>query len=385
MSSFIFNSESSRRYVLALLLLTLVPMSILFAVGVYLEPLDGGLTRIGYYSEREFGWHGAQETFPHTRLAFPASQADTGHYDHYYDIVVLGDSFSYIRPESQWQNYLTAASGESIATLYIGKIRLAQILSSRVFLERPPKVLVVESVERLLPAHLTEEVPSCSGPLPSLPDNRSEDGPAFQRRGENESGYAGATAYVERATSIFDVKLAYVRDFLWHNLLRRLTGVEHTSTVKLELCASPPFSSMNRTAMLVYSDDFKKIEWWRKAGESEMSCRIDAMRRQVEANGYTRFVLMVPPDKLTTLAEYLCDGAWKGVSQLSRLSEIRPESIPRLDQALASAVRKGEMDIYLPNDTHWGSNGQRIAAETLASFLRQRDRIHSRGSDRASD
>ena len=100
-----------------------------------------------------------------------------------------------------------------------------------------------------------------------------------------------------------------------------------------------------------------------------MSCRIEAMRSQVEANGYTRFVLMVPPDKLTAYADFLRDAKLKNASLLSSLSDLHSDIMPRFDKALISTIHAGEQDVYFPDDTHWASNGQRIAAETLISFL----------------
>ena len=41
-----------------------------------------------------------------------------------------------------------------------------------------------------------------------------------------------------------------------------------------------------------------------------------------------------------------------------------------LPAALISAIHMGEQNVYLPNDTHWGSSGSQIAAETLLTFLR---------------
>jgi hypothetical protein len=138
--------------------------------------------------------------------------------------------------------------------------------------------------------------------------------------------------------------------------------------VLVPLSSPAPFSSANKSAMLVYKDDFNKVEGWREA-RPNLDCGIDEMRRQVEANGHTRLILMVAPDKLTAYAEFLRDPSVKNSSLLARLSESRPEVIPRLDRNLIAAIRRGEQDVYLPNNTHWGSNGHRIAAETLLHFL----------------
>ncbi len=373
MSFFTFNSEPHRRFVLWLLALVVFPVAVLSVIGIYLQPLYGDLTRVGFYSEREFGWNSLQVVFQHTQLKFPAllehGYADSGSYVHYHDVLVLGDSFSYKHPESQWQNYIASATNESVATLYIGKITLAQVLESRIFREHPPKVLILESVERRLPAHLTDQIPDCANAIPVLPLSKG-DMQLFSRNAQPDGNLPGKTMSIERKLLWKDVKLDWVRGFLWNNLVRKLTGKNDTDAVKVDFNRTGPFSSNNQGATLVYVDDFKKFLWWKTLGLSEMSCRIEAMRRQVEANGYTRFVLMVPPDKLTAYSDYLSDSRFQHASLLSALSELHPKVMPRLDKALITAIHAGEQDVYFPDDTHWASNGQRIAAETLISFMK---------------
>ena len=121
--------------------------------------------------------------------------------------------------------------------------------------------------------------------------------------------------------------------------------------------------------MLVYKDDLKKIFSLQQIDEQEFDCRIERMRQQVEANGQTRFVLIVAPDKLTAYSDFISDEKLRNISKLSQLSERNKNVIPRIDLALTKAIRKGEQDVYLPDDTHWGSSGHRIAAETLIDFL----------------
>ncbi|MCX7193424.1 MAG: hypothetical protein NTY60_07375 [Proteobacteria bacterium] len=358
-------SNSDRRFVLWLLALVILPVAGLFALGVYLEPLDGDLTRLGFYSERKFGWRDPQQRFPDTQLTFPASQSDTGRYDHYYDVLVLGDSFSYKYPASQWQNYLANSTGLSIATLYIGKLSLSQVLASRIFHQHPPKVIIVESVERMLPDHLKAEKPDYHSPS----GNMANESPAFAMTTQSGKRLPGSPQYAERKTPWQEIKLAYVRGFLWHNLVRKLTGREHTKSIRLELNRPAPFSSREQSSTLVCLEDFKKAAWWQDMGVNEMSSRINTMRRQVEANGHTRLILMVPPDKLTAYKDFTRDSKLRNISLLAELSALQADVMPRIDQTLTDAINKGERDVYLPDETHWGSNGQRIAAETLNSFL----------------
>src|SRR5262249_7504258 len=139
--------------------------------------------------------------------------------------------------------------------------------------------------------------------------------------------------------------------------------------LELPLAHPAPFSSDVKSTLLVYKDDLNKVDWWKNVEPAVLDCWIDAMRRIVEANGVTRFVLMVAPDKLTAYGELVGDPRLTEASSLANLSERHPDVMPRLDRELAASVRRGEMDIYLPNNTHWGSSGHRIAAETLLRFL----------------
>jgi len=140
-SSYISSSEFHRRFVLGLLALVLVLAFGLFCLGVYLQPLSGDLTRIGSYAEKDFGWNKPQ-------LEFQPPLSEIGRYEHYHDVVVLGDSFSTGRPHLRWQNYLVAAKGWSIATLDTNKIHVEQILENPVFRKTPPKIFILENVER---------------------------------------------------------------------------------------------------------------------------------------------------------------------------------------------------------------------------------------------
>ncbi|CAH1073952.1 hypothetical protein [Candidatus Nitrotoga sp. 1052] len=360
MSSYISSFESHRRFVLGLLALVLVLAFGLFCLGVYLQPLSGDLTRIGSYAEKDFGWNKPQ-------LEFQPPLSEIGRYEHYYDVVVLGDSFSTGRPHLRWQNYLVAAKGWSIATLDTNKIHVEQILENPVFRKTPPKIFILENVERDLPLLIKHDQSCDATDLLKRVGVTTRPSPVtapFHVR-----KFQGLANYVKRETAWYDIKLGYVRDYLWNSLLRKLLGDAHTDAVKVGLEKKAPFSSVNQQALLVYKDDLRKVAWWRKMNTQEISCQFEKIRKQVEANGQTRFVLMVAPDKLTAYADFLLDKGLRDISALSELSGHLPGVMPRLDQALISAIREGEQDVYLPDDTHWGSSGNLIAAETLLTFL----------------
>jgi len=359
-SSYTSNSNPHRRYVLRLLVLTVILVSGLFIYGVNLQPLFGDLTRIGSYAEKEFGWNKPQ-------LEFQQPLSGIGRYEGYYDVVVLGDSFSTGRPSLHWQNYLVAAKGWSVVTLNINKIKLEQILENPIFRKKPPKILIFESVERELPRRLENEY-FCDE-ITLLKQASKIARPLSVTESVQMRELKDLTTHVKRETAWRDIKLGYVRDYLWNNLLRTLLGDANTRVAKVELAKKAPFSSFNKHAMLAYKDDFRKKAWWDEMGAQEISCRIDKMRQQVEENGQTQFVFMVAPDKLTAYADFIQDNEARNISALPELSGYLSEVMPRIDLALISAIHEGEQDVYLPDDTHWGSSGYQIAAETLITFL----------------
>ncbi len=354
MNSFTSNSDAYRRYVLWLLICTGTPIAILFTIGIYLQPLFGDLTRIGFYSERDFGWHGFQYTFPQHRLNVDAHLTDL---KTPVDILILGDSFSRERPEYQWQNYLMAQHPVSILTMDINHTDIHHVLTSRNYRLHPPRILIIESVERQLPQHLLNIAADCSA------NHQAEMQPSAAMA-------IWTLAYPpfssSRSTSWPLININFVLKYLEHSF--QLTSNPSPSVYALPLSTDRLFSNQHAKTLLVFGDDVRKPEW-KKQPLSSLNCRIESLRRQVEANGSTRFVLMVAPDKLTAYTPWLASKALQNRSQLAWLSAQHPQTMPRLDLELQHAIGSGQRDVYFPDDTHWGWKGHQIAAMTLMKFL----------------
>jgi hypothetical protein len=75
------------------------------------------------------------------------------------------------------------------------------------------------------------------------------------------------------------------------------------------------------------------------------------------------------PDKSWAYAPYLPAASW----QVDAAARLAPAGVamPRVDLALRAAIAAGVADVYLPDDTHWGSAGSRIAARVVARYLGQ--------------
>lgn len=338
---------------MGLLTIVFIPVVALFLMGIYLQPLFGDLTRIGFYAERDFGWSGSQVEFLRPLSAF-------GSYSQKYDVVVLGDSFSTGRATFHWQNYLVAKTGVSLITLDINRVALDSILDGENFRKNPPKLFILESVERELPNRFGHKLP-CPEEVANSIDHPS---PQTSLAVKSEPG-GDLTRHVERNISWNDVKLGYVLSYLGRHLFHSVDS----SVVKVELSKEAPFSSRNRHAMLVYKDDLRKVSWWKEMGMRELVCRIEATRRRVESNGKTRFLLLVAPDKLTAYEEFVANPELRDLSRLSVLAASMPAVMPRVDRALSEAIQLGITDVYLPDDTHWGAAGYQIASDTVVSFV----------------
>jgi hypothetical protein len=356
------SSNAHSRYVQGLLALVLAPWFGILAYGMYLQPFYGDLTRIGPHAEKDFGWNKPQ-------LEFQRSLSSVGKYDRYFDVVVLGDSFSLGRPLPSWQNFVVAATGWSVIALNASDITPDQILANRIFRDSPPRIFIFESVERQIPHRVTRKMPCKEIALPA--DTHSTPVSSGVPPPVQFSEFKGLTRHIGRNTSWDEIKSEYVLHYLRIGLLRTFGEGVSTDAPLLELSRQAPFSSVNRNAILVYKDDIQKIAWWRAMPIPAMVCRIEAMRERFEANGQTRFVLMVAPDKLTAYADFIRDSSLRDSSILSRFAEHFPQIMPRLDLSLISAINRGVQDVYLPDDTHWGSAGHQIAAETLLGFLRR--------------
>ena len=95
-----------RRYNLLLIGLAYAAIVGFGLYGRHFEPLTGDLTRIGWFSENEFGW-----TLPQQRFVPPPAPAAT--LDGSYDIIAVGDSFTAeeYNPGTAWPHVLARDTG----------------------------------------------------------------------------------------------------------------------------------------------------------------------------------------------------------------------------------------------------------------------------------
>ena len=86
-------------------------------------------------------------------------------------------------------------------------------------------------------------------------------------------------------------------------------------------------------------------------------------------NGVTQLVVLIAPDKLTAYRDLLDEPHLHPFTELKNLIAQQPKLLPDMPKAIEAAIRSGQPDVYLPDDTHWGASGQEIVADTVIAFL----------------
>ncbi len=343
-----------RRYNLVLAAVLLPVVALLAITSAALQPYDGGLTRLGGYPEKLFGWTGSQLRFD--KPLYRQYMTREAAYREPADIVVLGDSFTFYENVS-WPNYLVRETGLTLTSFRIDKTPIDQLVASEGFRAHPPRVLIYQTVERELWSRLGGEGRDCAVrplvrtqpprpvlPLPIGPEPYSRD----------------------TAAALLDFSLSI--DYLAKVVPREYFGRDRTPVARLALSRPAPFSNTERRQLLVYKDDLAKAGWTPEMW-AQIRCSLVDLQNRVQANGHTFFVAMIAPDKLSAYSRLLADPSLAGLSRFDLLTTDPALHLPRLDLSLRNAIDDGVEDVYLNNDTHWGSVGYQIVAQELVAYM----------------
>jgi hypothetical protein len=349
---------SYRTYAVLLAAAGLAVMSVVLAAALWLEPLRGDLTRLGGYSENDFGWRAPQAVFDPPLAVKP-------YQDKALDVVVFGDSFSWqSAPMHQtpsgafWTDHLAAMTGWRVGVAGRPE-QMAMILASDRFQRQPPLAIVLQVVERELPGlgarascdDMTRDTPSTLEGIAFSPVGRAPEPWTRQTSGET-----------------WEQKLSVASDYIRKALLRTLLPWNTSTVLDARLARDDLFSSSNPGILLYYIDDRAKQNV-SSTRMLQVRCGLRALRSEAArlAPG-AAFVLMVAPDKSTAYAEFM-PILTRLPNLIERLAEEPTLDPVRLDTAFRSAVRSGVRDLYLPNDTHWGTAGARLVAATIRDRL----------------
>jgi hypothetical protein len=349
--------------------LWLIPVTGVTKVGA------GDLTRVGWFSNNLYGNRTPQLVFDPPLFAVKDAP------DRRYDVVIVGDSFA-MDPDKSWPNYL-AARGLSVLVIPVTEDlskqnttadverQIRALLEMPAFKEHPPGVFVFESIERFLRRRLVDDGAPCvdeqqvNGREPGAPPGRlptqrptlEYGAPPVHRLREMHLPSAGR--YDEE-------QLTYARDFLVKNV-RRLFGWQGDGR-ELAL-RMPRFSSRKPDRLLVVAQDLRKGTWTDEDVD-RMQCQLLKLQEAVQANGKTLFVALPIPDKLSAYHPDLVDRS-QPAGIVERIDDPRLNR-PRVEKPIRAAIDAGEIDVYLPNDTHFSTRGHEVTAATVLDFIEAR-------------
>lgn len=352
-----------RFYSLALLSCGLAVVVAIFALALYLDPFWGDLDRLGWYATNLYG-SDKPEKIANRELY------DKDRHDRYYDVVVVGDSFSHTHGDNLggrrvWQNQFYVRTGLSITAYNVADKDLRELVASPTFRSTPPKLVVYQVVERSLMAWLgapqrdgeeCSRIPDDSASIPPFAVAPVPDGESHFTRIGRPHGQMNET------------QLAFARDFI-SKRIQFATGMAHSLAVELAL-TRPMFHSKRPDRLLIYEDDLVKRRW-SDADLAKVSCNLRRMQHMVEKNGRTHFVAFIVPDKLSAYADFLADPAYAKLSVLDRL-DTSGVNLVRVDRPLREAIRQGQRDVYSSTNTHLTGDGFIFLADSLLDTLLER-------------
>ena len=341
---------SPRTFSILVISSTLLLVAGSWVLSWWLEPLYGDLARLGGYAERDFGWNQSVEEYRPPITSY-------GAWVHPVDVLVIGDSFANLRPAQQWQNFLAERSGWSIHTVHVDRVDIDRLIASDIYMRSPPRVVIWNVIERDLVAEHGQGSETCPGRSISAPVSLLPPEPVQAHR-----------ELVERRVSLVDVNPGFARAWLYQAGRRWLFGGDTGDTTRVPMRRTDLFSSRRPGELIFYANDGNKRRW-QPTDIVRVACAIEDIERRFVKNGRTTFLTAIAPDKSTAYRSWTSNPESIPESRLPQLFERLRVPSARLDQAIQEAAQRGEVDIYLPDDTHWGTAGHRVAADALFDLI----------------
>lgn len=343
-------------------LILLVPLGILFSVfislAVWVEPITGDLTRMGGFTENNFGWNDPQLRFESMLYTFDK----TLEYSQYHDVVVLGDSFAITYPRTQWQNYFVRDTGLSLVTFRLDHIDIESFASSPAFRDHPPRIVIYETVELSFVGRGNAwDKGDCQ---PASPAPKRE--PIAIRRGHQTPSPQARNTLSGPLHPNLSSGAHYLK-----RLIKKTFNKKSNRAVKIALNRDDLFSNRQSGYALIYRSDFDRYQVSRNQLNRAI-CGLMHIQNTFQKNGKTFFVGVVAPDKLTAYMDVYKNFGREKIHWMTEIAKHPELNVPRLDVAVRKEIARGVRDVYLPNDTHWGSAGHRAVARTLVDYLTER-------------
>lgn len=318
-------------------------------MSIYLEPIEGDLTRVGRLSENSFGWQQQQPNIPIELLKnHPLAEAD---------IAVIGDSFS---ASLVWQTKL-AASGYKISTTWINEKTLCSNIGDYLRLSGfKGRYIVIESLERFAPERINNDCNvldttkwsyRIEAPRPPPPTDRSRN-------------------FMLKSRSDFNLgwMLKALKNEIVLNAVRPKEGLMAFGDARITvLDEAGLFSNKLYNYGVFYAFDFEK-----KTFDSDSTTdKVLSLNRNLQQTGMQPIWLIVP-DKSTVYLGYGKFNKHPYVNIWNELAQYPELAAPNLGE-LFTKQAKLTMDFYAPNNTHLSTQGYLYLGDLVLERIKQLD------------
>lgn len=330
-----------RRYLIILILPGLIFFGLFGSLSYYFEPIDGDLTRIGRYSEHDFGWNARQPAID----VLANGRASTKP-----DVLVLGDSFS---ATNIWQSILSQKTGNRIQSFDYQNVGCIDSWFKFALQHNTAKTLVIETVERNF-LNRFSKTSSCNGSTPKP----FEISPYKTRETRNKTPLE---------VHFFHNFMVAQNTIRMHSADRQRLGGAVINAPLIKSCAK--FSNLRADRILYYPVDENKLNWT----QGDVSQAINnVMAMQKTAREYGKILVFVlVPDKLTIYSQCIMLGTRSQFSLMpdvgTRLMEAGA-NMPELQETFRTAIQQIP-DLYFPNNTHLSWAGYSLMATKIATKL----------------
>ncbi len=309
-------------------------------LSAFFEPIAGDLTRVGRWSERDFGWNHPQPFIP-LRANGP-SLTDP-------DVLVLGDSYS---ASNVWQSYLAESRNLKILSFSYPNIGCIDNWLRWVANRPYPTIstVVIETAERNL-VPLFRKISACADRAP-IP---------FEIAAGNIYPTRFRSSLTQDVTYLFLTAINTLRLALDHG------RIASAGVINVPLTNDRLFSNHQAHRLLYYVEDEDKRNWTKEHITTAVE-NLLRIQKDFAKNGL-RLIVIVVPDKSSAYRQYLS------------LEEERvgyPDVFQQLDDAGVNSVNlfkffqqaiQDTVDLYNPNDTHLSAQGSRMMAAKVAALF----------------
>jgi hypothetical protein len=329
-----------RNYIFHFLIVVIPICLFSFLFGWWAEPIYGDLTRIGKWTERDFGRNAIQK---------PIQIKSTGRSLLNPDILVLGDSFA---QENIWQSVVTKETGYAVQTFDYGKNCLGNFIDAAIT-NPSSKIIIIESVERTLIARF-RNIRSCvkANVFPSEIEGGSRESIRPNWPLTLSLSYLATTA-VNTVTLNFHPEQSIKNDIVVNAPLRAD-------------CAK--FSNRRNDRLLYYADDDLKQQWDPQDIQNAIA-NILQIQKKAEQNG-KKFIFVVAPDKSSVYQSCILrdNPIHPKMSNIENLLIASGVNTPNLYKTFADKINVTS-DLYEPDNTHWSIVGYRLAGVAVAQYI----------------